>query len=170
MTEVSLTVRFTISLVDQSDSNGGPLVFNRWLPLGDDQGIRFQHGICSGVLWFDSQCAKWASDVTEEEIGRTVNLMAYRIHADITLSVEADLADYMKRRDFTRMPSLDEADLADRCDKHGREVFSALDKGLNRFLSFVRIEKGQYWLRHLKIDWDNIGITCSQLSCEGKSV
>ena len=63
---------------------------------------------------------------------------------------------YMSSRDFSRQPTQEEEPLAESYENHGREVFSLLWDGVNRVLTFIRSEKGQYWLDPLEIDLNNM--------------
>jgi len=69
---------------------------------------------------------------------------------------DVELLSYMSVRDFSRQPTEEEEPLAERYVIHGREVFSLLADGVNRLLTFIRVEKGQFWLDPLEIDLDNI--------------
>jgi hypothetical protein len=148
MTQQLVTVRFTVPLSDRSEAAGGPLIFTHWMPLGSEHGIKFQHDGCTGLLWLNS--TPWNDD--QASIERTVNVLVDTIVADIVTSVSADLTASMKVRDCGHAGATDQRVLADAYVLHGNTVLAALDYGLNRFLSFVRIEKGQHWLRHVMLD------------------
>lgn len=133
----------------------GP-VFNRWLPIGPDNGIRVGQDNLELLLWLDPKAAQWASELSEEDIPRHVNITAHRIYADIsTTTDDAELLTYMANRDFSRQPTEEEEPLAERYEILGREVFSLLRDGINRLMTFIRVEKGQYWLEPVEIDLDN---------------
>jgi hypothetical protein len=134
----------------------GPM-FYRWLPIGPENGIRLCRDDLELVLWLDVKSVQWANEVAEEVIPNRINLTAHRICADITSTMDdVELLSYMPVRDFSRQPTEEEAPLAERYEIHGREVFSLLADGVNRLLTFIRIEKGQFWLDPLEIDLDNI--------------
>jgi len=108
-------------------------------------------------LWFDVKSAVWAIDLSEEDISHHNNIKAHRIYADITTTMDdIELLAYMSSRDFSREPNEEEESLAERYEAHGMKVFSLIRDGVNRFLTFVRVEKGQFWLDPLEIDLDNI--------------
>jgi hypothetical protein len=50
----------------------------------------------------------------------------------------------------------EEKPLAERYEIHCREVFSLLADGVNRLLTFMRVEKEQFWLNPLEIDLDRM--------------
>lgn len=146
---VAVTVSFDISLADHSSGGGAPLTFTRWLPRGPQNGITFTHGSCSGVLWFDTK-STWIDD--EASIENTINVLVESAHADVVTDVDAELASWMQRRDCRHAPAGEEQNFSERYEQHGRTVLAALDHGLNRFLSFVRIEKGQFGVRRVTLD------------------
>ena len=122
----------------------GPM-FYRWLPIGRDNGIRQCRDGYELLLWLDAKSVQWASKVLEEDIPNHVNLTVHRIYAEITTAMDDfELLSYMARRDFSRPYTKDEEPLAERYEVHGREVFSILRDGVNRLLTFIRVEKGQY--------------------------
>jgi len=133
-------------------------VFYQWLPIGVHKGIRLCRDGLELLLWFDVKSAVWASDLSEEELPHHNKITAHRIYADITTTMDdIELLSYMSSRDFSRKPNEEEQSLAERYETHGRKVFSLLRDGANRFLTFARVEKGQFWLDPLEIDLDNIG-------------
>jgi len=131
--------------------------FHRWLPIGGHEGIQLSRDGLELLLWFDVESAMWASDLSEEDIPHRTNITAHRIHASITTTTDdIELLSYMSSRDFSRQPNEEEEALAERYETHGRKVFSLLRDGVNRFLTFVRVAKGQFWLDPLEIGLDNI--------------
>ncbi len=146
-----LRIRMTVELGIQ-----GP-VFYQWLPLGPENGIRLCRDDLELVLWLDVKSVQWVSEVAEEDIPNRINLTTHRIYADITATMDDDaLLSYMPVRDFSRQPTEEEESLAERYELHGREVFSLLADGVNRLLTFIRVEKGQFWLNPLEIDLDRM--------------
>ncbi len=134
----------------------GPM-FHRWLPIGLDNGIRSSRNGFELLLWLDTKSVQWASEVSEEVVPNHVNLTVHRIYADITtITDDAELLSHMSSRDFSQPPNADEELLAERYEIHGKEVFSLLQVGLNRFLTFIGVEKGQYWVDPLKFDLDDM--------------
>lgn len=132
-------------------------MFYQWLPVGADKGIRLRRNDLELLLWFDVKSAQSAKELSEEEIPYHIDLTAHRIYADITTTVDdIDLLSYMYNRDFSRQPTQEEEPLAERYEDHGREVFSLLRDGVNGLLTFIRTEKGQFWIDTFEIDLDNI--------------
>jgi hypothetical protein len=52
----------------------------------------------------------------------------------------------MAARDLSRQPSVEEHPFAQRYETHGKEVLDLLFHYLNRFVDFLRAEKGQFWV------------------------
>src|SRR5712691_1278076 len=134
-------------------------MFNGWLPIGQEQGVCYSKEDCKLLLWLDLACLDLLSlqDATDEEIARTVNPPVAKIYADVTVdNLDNELFDYMQSRDFRKHPTSEEEALYQRYEKHGRQVLSVVQDGLNHLLTFARTEKGQYWLRPYLIDFTNI--------------
>ena len=140
----TVTVRFAISLDEHRERGEPPIIFSHWLPLGREHGIAFQHEGCNGLLWFELKSAPWISD--EASIERTVNVQVESFLVDVVATVEGELAAWMAACDSRHAPTTDDEALAAQYQQHGLAVLAALGHGLNRFLSFVRIEKGQFWV------------------------
>jgi hypothetical protein len=147
-----LLVRFKIPLVKRLNDSGAPLIFSRWIPIGPENGMHYDQANYLLVLWFNLAC-----------INRTANLAQMRyikghtIFADIIMDdVDDEFLHYMTVRDYSRMPTPEEESLAQRYEEHGRAVLSFVQAGLNRLLTYVRIEKGQYWLTRYGIDFGDM--------------
>ena len=129
-----------------------PFIFHRWLPIGPENGISYDRANYHLVLWFSLACINRTARITEIPYIR-----AHTIYANVIVD---DLNDqfihYMTVRDYTRMPTPEEEPLAQRYEEHGREVFSLIRDGLNYLLTYVRTEKGQYWLTPYAIDLDDM--------------
>ena len=148
----TVTIRFTSVAVTghPGETDGWPIIFSFWLPRGPQERITFTHDSCSGLLWFELKSAPWIND--EASIERTVNVQVESLLVDITTGVDGELARWMQARDCRHAAAPEDKDVAERFGGHGRAVLAALNHGLNRFLSFVRIEKGQYGVRPIKLD------------------
>jgi hypothetical protein len=146
----------------------GP-VFYQWLPLGPENGIRLCQGDLELVLWLDVKSVQWDSEVAEEDIPNHINLTAHRIYADTTATMDdVELLSYMPVRDFSRLPTKEEEPLTERYEIHGREVFSLFADGVNRLLTFIRVEKGQFWLNPLQIDLDRMAFLSAEFEAKAK--
>jgi hypothetical protein len=151
MPDVQIAVRFAVPLDSYGESHSGAsLIFAHWLPIGRETGLTFTHEGCSGLIWFELQSSRFNRD--EAEIARTVNVMAQTVFVEVVTTVDSELGGWIERRDFRKAPSADEEPLAERYLAHGKEVLAALSHGMNRFLSYIRIEKGQYWVRRIELE------------------
>jgi hypothetical protein len=94
------------------------------------------------LLWFNLACINQTRRHTEMS-----SIRAHTIYADVIINgLDDHFLHYMAVRGYTRMPTPEEEPLAQRYEAHGRDVFSLIQEGLNRLLTYVRIEQGQYWL------------------------
>jgi hypothetical protein len=147
MTLGRLLVRLQIPIINT------PLMFHRWLPIGQENGIHDDRANYHLVLWFNLTCIN-----RTDRLEAMQTIEAHTIYADVTTdNLEDRLLDYMRVRDYTRMPTPEEEPLAQDYEEHSREVFTLVRDGLNHLLAYVRIEKGQYWLTPYVIDLDNTG-------------
>jgi hypothetical protein len=86
-----------------------------------------------------------------------VDVSAHRIYADVTTdALDDQLLHYMMVRDYTRKPTPDEESLVQSYEEHGREIFSLVRDGLNKLLTYARVEKGRYWVTPYAIDLDDM--------------
>ncbi len=105
------------------------------------------------LLWFDLQSTWWASQPTEEELEKHVNVLAHYVRAEVVVDkVEPDLANYMENRDFSRSPNKSEIQLQSRYQQLGEEILKNILNRLNRLISYARTIKGQYWLVEYPVD------------------
>jgi hypothetical protein len=141
MPQELITVRCIVDLLDTEQR--GSLVFSRWLPLGKAEGLTFHHKNLSSVLWLEPDSVPFGVD--QDDIPRTINIWVNKLYVEICASVDAELATWIRHRDCSHPPA-DDAVLADAYRQLGVDVNDAVDHGLSRFLSFVRVEKGQSWL------------------------
>jgi len=81
---------------------------------------------------------------------------------------DIELLSYMSSRDFSQQPTEEEEPLAERYEIHGREVFSLFADGVNRLLTFIRVEKGQFWLNPLEIDLDRMASHSAEFEARAK--
>jgi hypothetical protein len=152
-----LLVRLTIPITQRLDNTGAPLMFYRWLPIGQENGIHHTHGDYHLLLWLDVSCAVWGSDITPDKIAQMGKVSAYRTYADVTTDALNDqLLHHMTVRGYTRQPTPEEEFLVQSYEEHGREVLSLVRDGLNKLLTYARVEKGQYWLTPYAIDLDDM--------------
>jgi len=133
------------------DWEGGAFVFTHWLPLdpADALEVEFDNG-CSVRMWFDLQCAWWASQTQKEEIPAHVNLNAHYVMVDVVVrKVDQALLAHIR----AGSPSgLTDGALSQLYWELGERVYRAVTGSVNRLIAYGRATKGQYWLRPLPVD------------------
>jgi hypothetical protein len=133
------------------------LTFSHWLPLGKTNGITVTEDEITLTLWFDLQSTWWASQLSEEDLKRQVNVLAHYIRAEIIVQgVESELASYMQSRDFRRLPTESEKAIQSEYAKLGVRILELLLKRINRLVAYARAFKGQYWLLEYNPDMDRL--------------
>jgi hypothetical protein len=152
-----LVIRLRVPLLTQEGFIGAPaLVFHRWLPIEEDQSICVTQGRLTLRLWFDLECTRWVEPVKEEDLGRTENVLAHYVWADVTVrDVDDELPAHMTRvarEGFTHEVAREENALAERKDKIVEEAYLLVLHTLNRLVSYARSSKGQFWLDEYRIN------------------
>ena len=143
MPEELITVHFTIELAESGHES---LVFSRWLPIGKAEGLTFQHEGHSGVIWFELDSIGDLGEPDKDEIERTINNHVDKLYVEISVGVNVELATWIKKVDCSRRGLVDDESLSNAYIQLGVDVENAFHHGVSRFLSFIRIQKGQYWL------------------------
>lgn len=133
------------------------MTFTHWLPVGRDQGIVVEDGDTRVLLWFDEKCTWWASQPTDDELKKFVNIDTRYVYADIQVSgLGANLLEYMQARDFSKLPDKEDELLQLEYIRIARGVLTSAIHRVNRLIAFARSYKGQYWLSEYKIDFGHL--------------
>ena len=112
-----LTIRLTVPIPAGRGVSAPGLTFSRWLPLGAEDAIRVVEGDLSLSLKFQVESTWWAHQMTAEDIPNTVNVLAHRAAADVTVAnVQPELLAYLQRRDFRHHAAPEDANLQAECD------------------------------------------------------
>jgi hypothetical protein len=137
---------------------GAPaFTFTHWLPVGKGRGIKVVDDQLEILFWFDLKSAWWASQPSEEELKNHVNVLAHYVLAEVTVqNVDQHLANYMKSRDFRKLPGSADAVVQSEYAKLGRRILEILLNRVNRLITFARVVKGQYWLLDYSVDLNRI--------------
>src|SRR5687767_10283501 len=98
-----LTIRLTIPLSDERLPP--PIIFSKWLPLGDDHAIVVAGERFTLRFWINQACLSDRYDSAPLE--RWVNINVVRVHCDVIgLTVSDELADFVvemsQEKDFTK--------------------------------------------------------------------
>lgn len=140
------------------------LVFHKWLPLEDDDRIVINEGNISLTFWLTIDCWFTVKDMSQEDLPNMVNVNVPVILASVTIEeVPDDLAVFIVHTDYYRRSSdsytQEEERLMQEYEQLGEQVYILTIERLNRLLSFVRSEKGQYWLEDYPIDLGQMAST-----------
>jgi hypothetical protein len=153
----TLTVDLKIPIETEPLIGAPALTFSHWLPLGKNNGISISEEGVELNLWFDLQSTWWASEPSEEELKKHVNVLAHYVRAEVTVrDISADLAAYMQGRDFRRLPDASEEAIQSEYERLGGEILRVLLNRTNRLISYARSFKGQYWLLEYRYDVDRL--------------
>jgi hypothetical protein len=163
MTTHILSVELKLPIETEALIGAPALTFHHWLPIGKANGIRITDNQMNLLLWFDLESTWLASQPTEDEIKRHVNVLAHYVRAEITVQeVASELATYMQNRDFKRLPAESERLIQAEYDKLGQQILEVLLRRFNRLITYAHSVKGQYWLLKYELD---IGRLHSYFQC-----
>ena len=161
----TITVRHLVPV--SFEDWGGPCVdFYQWLPDSRADALIRQEGDIIGKLWLDYSCIMTAfGPVDEEFIKKRVNLTVHKVYVDVTIcNIDEDLLEFIfDERDAPKeihhgiMPT--DAVYRERQEAYlslGVQVYKFAMNMFNRFVSFARNHKGQYWLPEYETDCKNL--------------
>jgi hypothetical protein len=150
--------------------------FHQWLPDGEPQAIVRKAAEHTTRLWFDRSCAV---DIgADEELSQMINVRVRKVVVDVELEhVSDNLARFVyDEREAPRLVHYgvnpdQEAydDLRKEYLALGVTVFEAALTAYNRFVSFARNEKGQYWLPERAIDHGYISSLNNECNAQVRS-
>jgi hypothetical protein len=164
MTKI-LTIRHVIPTSDEELSNQF-ITFYRWLPNNLKKDIlvrKVENRIIS--LWLDKNCIGSVSRPNEEEIKNWVNILINKVYVDVNIiGVPNKISNFIynerdspKQSHYGIKPGEKDYDkLKDIYKDLGEKVLQSALEIYNRFISFARNEKGQYWLRERQFDKNRI--------------
>ncbi len=131
------------------------VIFNRWLPVNEDDALVFAENDLQLKIWFDITCASGAFPIAEDELSRLVNVPTYRVFVDVTLKdMPDDLAAFILAQPEEESASSNE--LGIEYERLGERLMETAIRYVNRLISYVRNEKGQYWLEQYVFDRENV--------------
>jgi hypothetical protein len=142
--------------------------FFHWLPLEEDQVLKVDRDGITVRLWFAPDCLLGSERSALErgnlaELEKWVNIRVHKIHADATLGISDELAQFIyETRAWPRqgpgsIPADDQSErLKEEYVQLGQQVLEAVVGAVNRFISYFRVHRGQYWLRKRPIDYDRM--------------
>lgn len=158
-----LLVQMEIPISPRGDRDfpGPTITFNRWLPLEEDDFITIREENMLLTLCFTMDSWQTVTDRYEEDLPNTMNIDVHKIFVDVKIEDVSDgLADFIVSTDYYRRPkdehTSEEKRLISEYERLGNQVYVFTLKCVNRLLSYVRSEKGQYWLVDHPVDPDRI--------------
>lgn len=153
MTKRTLTIELKLPIKSEPLVAAPALTFHRWLPIGKANGIHITENEVNLLLWFDLKSTWWASQPTEDDIKKYINVLAHYVRAEITVhEVAPELATYMQHRDFKNSPAESERLIQAEYEKLGRKILEVLLMRFNRLITYAHSIKGQYWLLTYELD------------------
>jgi hypothetical protein len=158
-----LTVNFAMPIShDYGHSTG--VIFHKWLPAGITEALHRKKGNFSAALWIDRDCLS-SQPTTEEQISRWHNISVSQVKIKVEVrDVPIVLSNFIyDERESGREihhglqpgdPHYDE--LKREYYQLAVAVLSFTLEMYNRFIEYLRIEKGQFWLSRRRFDEDLI--------------
>ncbi len=156
----NILLQFEVLL--STETFGSTMTFNRWIPR-EDNPIEFKNEQFTLRLWIDKDCIFGKN--SDEEIAHWVNIMVNKIKVEINIqNVDDQLATFIyDERESSRdihhgiQPTDEGYDaLSSKFNKLGQDAVKLTYDICNRFISYVRNEKGQYLLELLTYEEENI--------------
>ena len=155
-----LLVRMVVPIRSQPIVGVGGVIFRQWLPMSAEDRIVVMGGGLELALWFDFS----SLDYPRGEVPpRCVNVSAHRLNVEARIhDLGEEFLDYVLA--VSNEPKPEGYPHSDRYKKLGEKLYSFAMNCVNRLISFVRVEKGQYWLEEYEAD------PARMASAESKSV
>jgi hypothetical protein len=124
------------------------MIFSKWLPMKEDDFIIKSENDLELKIWFSEKSLGHVADV--HKISNHYNLIVDKIFIDISIfNLPVELIKYI------RLKSLQKADesktLESQYSELGRKVYQVALTYYNRLISYVRSERGQFWLQEYPI-------------------
>lgn len=139
------------------------VLFSRWLPSTIDDHIIVQRENFELAIWFDVSGLDFPPD--EERLDRTPILLAERANIEVTVrGLEAELIDFVVRP--PRTSDSGDARLKETLEQLGINIYKFIVLTLNRLITYLRVEKGQYWLKEHDQDTGLMGSELLQYNAE----
>jgi len=164
MTTSSLKITYTVLLSE--DKHTGPcLGFYKWLPEGKDYTLERKLDNATITLSFDKACVAQIDEVTDETIRHYSVNRIFKIYAEVDfghISSELTTFIYDEResgsgKHFGIQPNDQRySNLNNEYNSLGEQALKAVLLTCNRFISYARNIKGQYWLNTLNPNKDNL--------------
>jgi hypothetical protein len=148
-----LTINFTFPLHDKTFSQGGWLIFYKWIPKKDVNAILVSKNNKTAKIYVDTSCIGNFDEKTHN-INNWINVKVSKLKVDVDVSdVDDELIrfifnerDRRKQIHYDKQPyDEDFKNLQVKYQKLGEEVYDLALTVFNRFISYARNIKGQHW-------------------------
>lgn len=139
-----VTIRMTVEF-----PNGSGPTFHQWLPGLDSLSVE-----CDGVsarFFFTEQSSRFRID-SERAISKCNNIELSSVIAEATLEITEDLLSEIEIGETAIHGSQSEDYF-----RVGSSVYLCIVKAINRFISYIRAEKRQFWVEEIELDPKNMG-------------
>jgi hypothetical protein len=120
----------------------GPIVFHRWLPDRYTNAINYYKEGIELDIWFDHD-SLWLAVSDPEEIYRTINVRAYKIHVNARANVSDALRDYIQTHISHHVTGLPPKEVAAEYLSIGGAIQRLIVGRINRLLGYASAMKGQ---------------------------
>ncbi|TGN17901.1 hypothetical protein [Leptospira idonii] len=133
---------------------GAPaLTFSHWLPIGKENGINAIKEEMEINLWFEIESTWWASRPTKEDIPKRVNVLAHYINATIIINnLPKDFVQFIESQSLPNPKENPSDERYERMETLGSKIIINTINLYNRLISYIRNNKGQYWLRNFELN------------------
>lgn len=149
----NILLQLTVPFPSEENVPVSAMIFHSWLPYKDEQSILIIEKNYEIKIEFNINSTIWASDKKLEDIHKWVNVTVHRVFINVIIkNVEDQLVQFMQENiseDKTPNP-----ELRKQFEVIGKEILDIIFYYLNRLISYVRFEKGQFWLNEFPKDYD----------------
>jgi len=145
--------------LDKSNNYSSHIKFSRWLP-GEKEAITYTKDGFTVRYWTDFDCLDdLAREITEERLSKIVGVKVEKIQTLVDFVLENEklekLAEhYAAMTDYSYKKEIERRFGEDTLEEYysiGRTTYTAVMRGLNRIIGYIRSTKGQYWLEDYPI-------------------
>jgi hypothetical protein len=124
------------------------VLFAGWLPDSSSDHIIVDKDRLRAELWFDRSCLNYpaGTDPLTHD-----NILAHALKLEVAVDGLDD--EFIQAIiDASKLPSPEGTPFSDRYEELGKEIYDLTMITVNRLITFVRVDKLQYWLQELEVD------------------
>jgi hypothetical protein len=143
-----LFIRMVIPIQSQPIVGTTGVIFHHWLPMESDDHLVVRSDDMELSLWFDRSSADHPRG---DDPLRLENVCVRRVNAEVRIrNLDYGFIDFIL--EVSTEPKPEGYPYSERYKELGVKVYDLTLKCVNRLISYIRVEKGQYWLEELEID------------------